>query len=386
MKATVALLLAFAGFSSALVYQHQLKHVESAMQKLIREGKWPERFAEKAAARSTGGEGVTDYDDVVYVATVQVGTPAQNFDVILDTGSSNFWVPDATCRVLACSNKHKFNGSASSTYSSQPGQSFTIQYGTGSARGVLATDKLCLGEANLCYNTQVFGRATSIADFFRNQPLDGILGLGWPALAVDHVTPPMQNLLPTLDMPVFTVFLSRVGAQDGVRNGGLFTYGAVDSTNCDSTWNYVPLSSQTYWQFVMSGVSAGSYSQNTNWQVISDTGTSFIGSPQTVANNIAQQMHATYNNQYGLYMLPCNSNVPNVVFTIGGQQYTIPKDEFVEPLTAGSSQCYLTWFGFNGGGFGPTWILGDTFIRTYCNLHDVGQARIGFAQSHNPHK
>ena len=45
----------------------------------------------------------TDYDDVVYVANVTLGTPSQAFLVVLDTGSSNLWVPKATCMKDGCS-------------------------------------------------------------------------------------------------------------------------------------------------------------------------------------------------------------------------------------------------------------------------------------------
>jgi len=32
-----------------------------------------------------------------------------------------------------------------------------------------------------------------------------------------------------------------------------------------------------------------------------------------------------------------------------------------------------------GSGFGLSWILGDPFIRQYCNVFDLGNKRIGFA-------
>lgn len=35
---------------------------------------------------------------------------------------------------------------------------------------------------------QEFGVATQLAEVFGYQPVDGILGLGWPALAVDKVS------------------------------------------------------------------------------------------------------------------------------------------------------------------------------------------------------
>jgi len=278
--------------------------------------------------------------------------------------------------------KKRFMSSSSSTYTSN-GMAWTIRYGTGSAAGFLGQDKMCLGNSGICYDQQVFGQATTMATFFQQQPIDGILGLAWPSIAVDQVTPPMQNVLPNLDMPLFTVWLARLGAVQGAANGGMFTYGALDPAHCDSNINYVPLTSETYWQFLMSGVTVGSYSSMMNWQVISDTGTSLIGAPSAALSAIAGVVHATFNSNYGLYMVPCSGSYPPVVLTIGGMQYTIPMKEYVEPLQQGSAQCYLTFFDMGTLGFGPDWILGDSFIRTYCNIYHIGERKIGFALANN---
>ncbi len=45
--------------------------------------------------------------------------------------------------------------------------------------------------------------------------------------------------------------------------------------------------------------------------------------------------------------------------------------------------CELGLFAFVGAGYGPSWIFGCPFIRSYCNIYDVGQNRIGFAKSIN---
>ncbi len=44
----------------------------------------------------------------------------------------------------------------------------------------------------------------------------------------------------------------------------------------------------------------GNYHQNKNWQVISDTGTSLLGAPNTVADGIARAVGGKYDPSYGL--------------------------------------------------------------------------------------
>lgn len=48
-----------------------------------------------------------------------------------------------------------------------------------------------------------------------------------------------------------------------------------------------------------------------------------------------------------------------------------------------SNTCVFTFFPFEFGGFGPSWILGDPFIRQYCNIYDFVNKQVGFAKA-NP--
>ncbi len=62
---------------------------------------------------------------------VTIGTPGETFTVILDTGSSNLWVPSASCdssKFPSCKNHSVYHNSASSTYVAN-GQSLNIPYG-----------------------------------------------------------------------------------------------------------------------------------------------------------------------------------------------------------------------------------------------------------------
>jgi len=126
-------------------------------------------------------------------------------------------------------------------------------------------------------------------------------------------------------------------------------------------------------------VSLGSASSSLTSQVISDTGTSLIGGPQTIIGQLATAAGGRYNSNYQLYTISCSARPAALTFMIGGNSYQIPANEYVVDVGLGGGQCIVALFAFGSGGFGPSWILGDPFIRTYCNIYDVGNQRIGFA-------
>lgn len=64
-------------------------------------------------------------ENEAWIGTVSIGSPAQNFRVVLDSGSSNLWIPSVQCNLkfdAGCKGKNKYNESASTTSEPAPCQ------------------------------------------------------------------------------------------------------------------------------------------------------------------------------------------------------------------------------------------------------------------------
>jgi saccharopepsin len=131
--------------------------------------------------------------DVADFAEISLGTPEQEFKVVLDTGSSNLWVPSQQCTSIACFLHKKYDSSASSSYKAN-GSEFEIRYGSGSLSGIVSTDTLLFG--GLKIKNQLFAEATEEPGLaFAFGRFDGILGLGYDTISVNHIPPPFYELI-----------------------------------------------------------------------------------------------------------------------------------------------------------------------------------------------
>ncbi|XP_075152706.1 lysosomal aspartic protease-like [Haematobia irritans] len=318
-------------------------------------------------------EKLYNYVDDAYYGKITIGTPPQEFLILFDTGSSNLWVPGYPCSSdnAACENHNTYDPSESSTYV-ENGEAFSIQYGSGSLSGYLVQDTVNV--EGLEIENQVFAVATSEpGDTFVNSPFDGIMGMGFKAIAVDNVIPPWYNMIQQslVDTKVFSFYLARDGTSD---DGGALVLGGNDDSHYTGDFTYVPVSVKGYWQFEMASVDVSGYNLCDSCQAIADTGTSLIGIPSNVYEAIQEAIGATLNEDINEYMLDCSSidSLPEVTFSLGDGTFTLTGSDYV---INSDDQCASA---FEDAGTN-LWILGDVFIGKYYTTFDFENKRVGFA-------
>jgi hypothetical protein len=362
------------------------KHVIPVRKVLTNGNKW-ERYTDRAATTGVNtSEPILDYVfNLQYEGEMTLGTPPQTFTVVMDTGSPVLWVPSISCNGIECDGKEKFDPSKSSTYKTD-GRPFSLAYGKGSCTGTYESDIINIAGLQI---TQTFGLASSISSAFENQAMNGICGLAFDALnAQNHladIVPPVQAMINAnmLANPWFTFWLTNLVNAEG-QDGGQMTLGDYDTEHCSTSCNWVPLSKATYWQFTMSKVQIGTTNiASGNAQVISDTGTSYIMGPTAQVQKIVQMLGFSGNNLQG-YTIACSKvpTLPPIVFTVNGIDYPVSSNNYVIQIQNGfETTCQLGMQGGDLTSSGITWILGDVWIREYCQVYDMSNKRIGFCKN-----
>lgn len=148
-------------------------------------------LANHPSRRGNGQVVLADHNlDASYSGTVSIGTPAQTFNIIFDTGSSDLWIASSTCS-LGCTGITAYDGSKSSTYVSE-NTTFAIQYGSGETSGNLVQDIVTVGGYSVA--SQTFASCTSISSGLISTSVSGIMGLSWQSLAYSKGVPPPSQL------------------------------------------------------------------------------------------------------------------------------------------------------------------------------------------------
>lgn len=338
------------------------------------------------------------------------------------SGSATLWVPSTSCPVSNCP-FGRFDPSASSSFNSSMSQSFSIQYGIGEVNGTYGQDSVTVG-GGLTVKNQMIGLASMTSDLMSRStpnPSDGILGLGFPGLnsarGYSQDIPLPFNLVAQnlISQPVFSIYLD---SQFRYGYSGEITFGGVDQSkfSSGSSLSYVPVMSYTlqrggqeiylYWtvggQSIRTSTGANIDYGGQVQEFILDTGSTLSYLPFPVVDQIVRSLTnysaPKYSALNGVYLVDCGlaqETSKYVEFNVYSsatriQNLTVSVRELVIPNDADTpEQATICFFGLApmpssislSGMDSASYILGESVLRSFYTVYDMGQKRIGIAKA-----
>lgn len=325
-----------------------------------------------------------------YFGTIRVGSPAREFSVLFDTGSGNLLLPSVLCDGKACLKHRRFNVSSSSSgvdigFLARPDAEVgedgdrdivEVAFGTGTASGVIAKDKVCLGST--CARID-FVAATDMSDQpFGDAAYDGIFGLGLTGLSQGT----QFNLIDcmvrdkVLKTSIFSVFLGATDAEDSE-----ITFGRYKQEHMSGNMLWVPVAGNEFWQVELDDVAIQGMPmdicQKKNCLAIFDTGTSLLAGPTDFVNTLIDTLNVSSD---------CSNydTLPDLAFMIRNRSFSLSRQDYVDRNN--SRDCSVSVMAQDTPPpRGPLFILGDPFLRKYYTVYNRELLQIGLALADHGH-
>ncbi|KAJ7502459.1 acid protease [Mycena galericulata] len=352
------------------------------------------RMQRRASAESLNF--VNQGGDSSYFGTVNIGTPSQSFNVILDTGSSDLWVADSQCETCD-SNTPLYNSAQSSSFVTKSSQEISISYGSGEVAGTVSAESVSMG--NFSISGQGFLTASQTSTGLLTGSVSGIMGLAFGAISSTQTVPFWQGLISSnqLQAPEMAFWLSRFrGTRFSEEEpGGSFTLGGTNSTLYTGDIDFLPMagsSPPTFWLLSVSSVTvqgaAVPVATGNAALAAIDTGTTLIGGPTNDVDAIWASVKGSSrvgDSMPGFFQFPCQTTL-EVSMSFGGKVWPInPADLSIGEGTS-ASMCLGGIFDLSLGSSieanegNPTWVVGDTFLKNVYAVFQQNPSQIGFAQ------
>jgi len=317
---------------------------------------------------------------VTYTASVGVGSPATDYTLIIDTGSSNTWVGAGT--------KYKKTTTSKST-----GHSVSVSYGSGSFSGTEYTDTVTLS-SDLVITKQSIGVASTSSGF---DGVDGILGIGPTDLTestvsgVSSVPTVTDNLASQGTISTSAVGISFAPPTSDSDTNGELTFGGADSSKYTGSLKYVPITSTSpaseYWGIDQSITYNGKTILSSTAGIV-DTGTTLIYIATNAYDKYKTATGGTEDESTGLLKISSSqySALKTLDFVIGGTTYGLTANAQIWPralnsdIGGSSGDIYLVVSDVgNDSGSGLDFINGYAFLERFYSVFDTTNGQLGFA-------
>jgi Eukaryotic aspartyl protease len=343
---------------------------------------------------------------VTYFINVTIGTPPQPFSLVLDTGSSDIWVPSVradVCRSSARGCRYgAFDYTESSTFVDYPAIPFQIRYLDGTTiRGDYFGDVLAIGSDITLQNmTMALARQATLGT--------PVMGIGYSAgesitsLDPSAIYPNFMDELINqglINSRAYSLYLDSLDS-----DSGSILFGGVDTKKYSGDLIALPIQPDvqsgdlTSFTVAFTGLSVADSSGNSQFTreniavpVVLDSGSTYTYFPDDLAEAILKGVGATTDSTLD-NIVPCSlrNEDATFVFSFGGQggpSIKVPLSEFVLPLLGnlgrtptfddGSEICNI---GIERAGDNPI-VFGDTFLRSAYVVYDLENNQVALAQA-----
>ncbi|KAH8651419.1 aspartic peptidase domain-containing protein, partial [Xylariales sp. PMI_506] len=373
-----------------------------------------------------------------YLFDAEVSFGNQTLQLLADTGSSDTWALTVGAQCFGadlngsdplplsdCNYPNiTYDPTASSSFSQIANETLGAHYGGGIALGIVGIEDVTVAGITVPGQTVGVVDKTSLGG---DGIVNGILGLGYPALTSAHPGDSVANdtisLLTNkavydpilinmykqglLAEPWFSFALERVAAgtdKVGEGSGGFLGLGVLPpSSDIDVISDYVvapveitealPLeltngkSEITEWTLSVDSVvwsaanQSGVSSNTTKFQAVVDTGNYFNQLPQEISDAIhaAYNPPATLDEDTGAYVVSCDTDTTpaSVGITIAGATFYLRPEDLVLEIADGV--CVSTVLPSASDGTISLNFLGDIFLQNVVAVFDFGKNEMRFA-------
>lgn len=332
-----------------------------------------------------------------YVGQVSVGHPPQSLDVTFDTSSGDVLLPHRACRNTSCMEHHRYSPWESTTAMDinadgglvegmRRGQRLargahrrdliTVDFtqsdlGEGEIKAVVVRDTVCAGaggqSGTACVDMALLAAVNMDDKPFRAMPSDGIIGLGFGALASGPMSSFVGRLLEgSRDVvPQFGI------AFDAGR--GELHLGGHDSARLAAPLRWFPVDhpEQGYWQVAIQAVRVGNKTVDEclhGCHGVVDTGVSRLGVQASRMPVMRHALASALADHIG-----CQG--PDLTFDLGGMVLTLQARDYA------GSDCspLLGSLDLEEPKFVGVYAFGETLLRRYYAAFDWEEHKLGFA-------
>ncbi|KAF0493217.1 acid protease [Gigaspora margarita] len=302
-----------------------------------------------------------------YVGSILIG--GQNLTILIDSGSSNLWVPSVYCTSTACTAGTMYDPAKSTSYRMlPPSNNFTANYGDGaSVNGFKATDTVVLG--GLSITQQTFGVATTFES--RSYRGGGVMGIRFTQDPRFNAPGVIQTLKAqkVLNKALVGVLLNPSGSS-------YITLGDVPTEYAKSI-SYNKVVSNDTWVVSISDVQVDGTSLGIKSTTLIDTGATIM---YGLSNHVAT-LHGKISGASlsgNIWWIPCDTK-SKVSLVFNGVPYVIEQNQLIRNKNATTGLCRSGIQPQPQGISGIEWSLGDAFLTSVFTVFDFDNLQIGFA-------